>query len=267
MGTKTQPENLKDSEKSYLKMRTQTDQIRYEFTNQDTVAFRKNGMYHKAMGNSAVILKMLGAKTKVRSGFDPVTKQEVLEMSIHVGKIKNTKLFLETLGKEVLRDDEDFFVVRLKKPIDAKRMRKEKRDLVLKSEVTEDILMKRRKQTPMAKEVRDIFKEAGALVRTMKGTDGLVLGRAILDEIMELQRTVRILMRDTGKSEEIRQAVDDAADNVQGMLLLAPNFANQADRLSRMGRSLNRIRAELKKLDADSSKAKSKQNDEQSETD
>lgn len=243
-------------EKSYLRMKTQTDQIRFEFTNQDTIVLRKNGMYHKAMGNSAVMLKMLGAKAKIRSGYDPVTRQEVLEISIHAGKIDDAKAFLILTGSEVLRDDGTFFAVRLKKPIDAKRLRKEKVSLGLKTEVAEDILMKRRKQTPMAKEVREIFKESGFLVRTMKGTDGLVLGRAILDEIMNLQRVVRVLMRENGKCEQTRTAVDDAADNLQGMLLLVPNFSLQADRLSRMGRSLNKIRSALNNLDKETPESK-----------
>ena len=50
-----------DEDKSYLKIQSITDQIRYEFTNQDTVALRKSGVYHKAVGNSAVMLKILGA--------------------------------------------------------------------------------------------------------------------------------------------------------------------------------------------------------------
>ena len=56
-----------NEDKSYLKMKSYLDQIRYEFTNQDTVVLRKSGNYFKAVGNSAVILKLLGAKTKVRS--------------------------------------------------------------------------------------------------------------------------------------------------------------------------------------------------------
>ncbi len=43
------------------------------------------------------------------------------------------------------------------------------------------------------------------------------------------------------ESDERRQAVEDAADDLQGFLLMIPNFTEQADRLARMGRSLNAI--------------------------
>ena len=58
-----------DEDKSYLKMKSYLDQIRYEFTNQDTVVFMKVGAYSKAVGNSAVVLKILGAKTKLHARF------------------------------------------------------------------------------------------------------------------------------------------------------------------------------------------------------
>ena len=55
---------MEPAEKSYNKLKTNLDQIRYEFTNQDSVALRKSGNFYKAVHNSAVMLKMLGAKTK-----------------------------------------------------------------------------------------------------------------------------------------------------------------------------------------------------------
>ena len=59
-----------DEDKSYLKMKSYLDQIRYEFTNQDTVVFMKIGSYGKAVGNSAIMLKILGAKTKLHARFN-----------------------------------------------------------------------------------------------------------------------------------------------------------------------------------------------------
>lgn len=40
-----------DEDKSYEKLKTVPDHIRYEFTNQDSIALRKNGVYYKAVGN------------------------------------------------------------------------------------------------------------------------------------------------------------------------------------------------------------------------
>ena len=47
-----------EKERSYNKMMSPQQQIKYEFTNQDTIALRKSGKYWKAVGNSALILKM-----------------------------------------------------------------------------------------------------------------------------------------------------------------------------------------------------------------
>jgi len=237
------------SEKSYLRMKTQADQIRYEFTNRDTIVLRSSGMYYKAMGNSAVLLKGMGSKTKIRSSFDPVTKQDVLELSIHAGRIDDTKKYLKEKSELVLRDDKRFYIVRLKNPMSAKELKKFKNSDELKSDLTEDILNKHRKETQMAKEVRDIFQEAAILVRTMGAADA-ALGRMLFDELLTLYIAVRALMREKGKKEETWIAVDDAADNVQGLLLLTPDFAKHAGRLGRMGRSLNKIR-----LEADTEKA------------
>lgn len=228
------------SEKSYYKMGTQTEQIRYEFTNQDTIVLRKSGMFYKAMGNSAVMLKSMGVKTKIRSGFSPATKQEILELSIHVGQIDDIKRYLIENCGEIIRDDTSFFIIRLKQQMDAKKLKSLKKNGAVKDEATESILTKRRKETPLSKEVRELFKEAMYLVRTMNGTDGQVLGKMILEQILELHRAVRELIRDE-RSQEARQAVNDAADDLQGLLLLIPNFTEQADRLSRMRRSLNLI--------------------------
>lgn len=233
--------------KSYLKMRSQEDQIRYEFTNFSTIVLRKSGMYHKAVGNSAIILKMLGAKTKIRSHYNAVVKQEVLELSVHVGRIEETKLFFGAFGKKILRDDGEFFVVKLNKPIEAKRMRRERSSAVLKTEVTEDILTRRRKETPLAKDVRELFKEAALLIRTMKGTDGAVIGRALLDKLVELQQVVREVTREMDEvvRKKIAARAGDVADDVLGMLLLVPNFVMQSDRISGMGRCVDRIALEM----------------------
>ena len=37
-----------DEDKSYEKLKTVPDHIRYKFTNQDSIALRKNGVYYKA---------------------------------------------------------------------------------------------------------------------------------------------------------------------------------------------------------------------------
>jgi len=227
-------------QRSYHKMTTQSDQIRYEFTNQDTIVLRKNGMYHKAMGSSAVILKSMGVQTRIRAYFDNMVKQEVLELATHVGRIDALKEMLKEKCGEVLRDSGGIFVIRLKKPMDSKELKRLKNNAQLKGEVTEGILTKNRSETPLAKEVRDIFGETVFLVRQMPAVEGPVLGRMLLEAVLRLHQTVRELMRDE-KSVERRLAVDDAVDDLQGLLLHVPNFAQHADRLARIGRSLNRI--------------------------
>ncbi|MCL2038396.1 hypothetical protein FWG86_00615 [Candidatus Saccharibacteria bacterium] len=229
-----------DKEKSYMKMKTQTEQLRYEFTNQDTIVLRKNGVFHKAMGNSAIILKSMGVETKVRTGFSQAIKQETFELSVHMGQIEELKRQLREKCKEVLREDGDFFIIRLKEPIPAEKLKQMKKSAIVKIEATESILMRKRKETPLAKEVRDLFSEATYLARALHGVDGQCLARMILEQILALQRAVRALMREEG-SDAARQAVLDAADDVQGLLLLVVSFTEQADRLARMGRGLNRI--------------------------
>lgn len=118
--------------------------------------------------------------------------------------------------------------MRLKEPISAKRIKRARLDPALTSEVTQDILMKRRQETPMARDVREIFKEVG-----IAGTDRKKPRRAGVryrhaQEVIGLQRAVRVLIRQEEPSEDIKQAVDDAADNLQGMLLLTPNFVEQS---------------------------------------
>lgn len=237
-----------DEDRSYQKIKSPTDQVRYEFTNQDTVVLRKSGVYYKVVGNSAVMLKILGAKTKIRSSFSSAYSQEVLEMSLHSGKLDEIKEYLKTLSTKILRDDELFYIVRLKAPISAKHIKRARTSGELRTEVTQDILLKRRHSTPLAKEVREIFKEVGLLVRTMKNQDGLVLGEALLREAVDLQRAVRVLTRDAHPAAEVKQAVDDATDDLLGVLLLVPNFVEQSARLSRIGRSINAIRLATQKL-------------------
>jgi len=232
--------------KFYERIESQADQIRFEFTNFHSIVMRKNGMFYKAMGNSAILLKSLGAKTKLRTGYDPMTKQEILELSIHESGLQATKDFLKTKCGEVLRDDKALFVIRLKQPMDAKKLKYIKSSDAVKIEVTEDILTKRRQETPLAKEVRDLFEEASYLTRSLKGVEGEVFGRLLLELVLRLQLKVRELIRDEA-SPVRRQAVEDAADDIQGLLLVLPNYAQQADRLARMGRSLNRIITRKKK--------------------
>lgn len=232
-----------DIDKSYLKMRTQTDQVRYEFTNQDTIVLRKSGAYHKAVGNSAIMLKILGAKTKIKSVYNKVYEQEVYELNLHSTKIKETKEYLVSISSGLLRNDEEFYVVRLKAPISIKRIKKARSSLELKTEATEDILLKHRKFTPLGKEVRDIFTEIGLLVRAMKNQDAMVLGRVLIEKTLQLQAIIRSIMRTEVPSEEQLVFLEDTADDLQGLLLLVPNFVEQSGRLSRIGRSLNEVRS------------------------
>lgn len=240
-----------DQDKSYLKIKTQTDQVRYEFTNQDTIALRKTGVYHKASGNSAIILKILGAKTKVKSVYNKVYEQEVYELSLHSSRISQTKEYLESLSSDILRNDEIFYIVRLKVPVSVKRIKKARSSLELRTEVTEDILLMHRHSTSLGKEVRDIFTEVGLLVRAMKNQDGIVLGRVIIEEVLGLQRIVRKIMRTEVPSSELLSTLDDKADDLQGLLLLVPNFVEQSARLSKIGRSLNVLRLFSTKLGKD----------------
>ena len=84
----------------------------------------------------------------------------------------------------------------------------------------------------------------------MKNQDGTVLGEALLQAVLSLQRVVRVLTRTPEPPKELVVAVDDAADDLAGLLLLVPNFVEQSARLSRVGRSINAIRAMLAKLAA-----------------
>jgi hypothetical protein len=74
----------------------------------------------------------------------------------------------------------------------------------------------------------------------MSGMDGEVSGRLTVEKTLKLYMAVREYMRDEN-SEERRQAVDDAVDDLQGLLLLISDFSGQALRLARVGRSLNKI--------------------------
>jgi len=110
----------------------------------------------------------------------------------------------------------------------------------LRGEVAHDILTKNRSETPIAKETRDLIKETDFLVERMNGVSGKAVGKALFNKTLALYQTVREFMRDE-KSAEKRKAVNDAVDDVQGLLLLVPDYVDEASRLARMGRSLNRI--------------------------
>jgi gamma-glutamyl-gamma-aminobutyrate hydrolase PuuD len=92
----------------------------------------------------------------------------------------------------------------------------------------------------MAKTAREIFIESGLLVRKMNGIDGQTLGQLILVTALKLHQRVRELMRNE-KSQELREAVNDAVDDLQGVLLLVPDYLNEANRLAVIGRNLNKI--------------------------
>jgi hypothetical protein len=226
--------------KIFDRLHSQVDQIAYEFANHTTVVLRRNGMFHKAIGSSALILRELGAKTQIRSYYSEVYKQEVLEMSIHAASFAKLVTFLTEKCGSVIRYDEQFFIIRLKEPMSTKRLKQLRTSTEIISEINEDILTKRRKDTPLAKEARELFKEAKYLVRDMPGIDGQVLAKMILETIMRLQGDIRCFMRNE-KSTELWQKVDDTVDDLQGLLLFVPESVNQADRLVRMGRSLNKI--------------------------
>ena len=248
-----------NEDKSYLKMKSYLDQIRYEFTNQDTVVFMKIGSYCKAVGNSAIMLKILGAKTKLHARFSASYKQDVLELRIHSSKFAETKEYLNKISSSVLRDDEIFYIVRLKTPVSAKQLKRAKANPLVKQELAEDALSKHRSNTPMANEVRTIFKEIALLVRTTKTQESAVLGSALLNKTIELQSYVRQLTRCKERpSEKLLQSIDDSADDLQGLLLLVSNIAEQATRLAVIGRSLETIRVKLEKLNVNNSSVAAK---------
>lgn len=230
-----------DEDRSYQKMQTEEEQIRYEFTNQDSIVLRKSGAYYKAVGNSAILLKIYGGKTKIRSSYKPFYGQEVLEMSLHQSRIEETKRYLETLSKKILRDDKTFYIVRLKEPVSAKRIKNARTSNELKAEVTEDILLSRRYNTPLSREVRIIFKEVSLLVQSMKAKDSTVLGTVLLTEALDLQRAIRALTRTSNCTPELKQDIADRADDLLGTLLVVPDFTLYSQRLSRIGRSANSI--------------------------
>ena len=227
--------------RSYDKIKNQNDQIRYEFTNQDTIVLRKSGQYYKVIGNSVLMLKILGAKTKVRINYNLFYSQEILEMSMYSKKIEETKKYLIDISKTILRDDGQFFIIRLKQPISAKRIKKERSDPKFKTELAEDILHKFRHSTPTSKEVGVVFNEVNILISIMSGHVATVLGRIILEEVVSLQQILRSYTRSNVPSEEQRLMIKDKIDDVLGLLLLVPNFAVQAPRLAKIGRSLNNI--------------------------
>jgi hypothetical protein len=226
--------------KSYQKMTTQTDQIRYEFTNQDTIVLRRNGIYHKAIGNSAVILKHMGVTPRIRLHYDNVVKQERLELAVHAKATPTLREMLKAKGGVVLREDENIFVIRLKQPLGSKEIRRMRNSAQLKSEVTEGILTKNRPEAPLEKEVREIFGETVVLVRQMPVAEGAILGRLLLETALRLHQVARELTRDE-KSPERRLALEDAADDLRGLLFHVSNFIEEAERVRRIGRSLKRV--------------------------
>ena len=82
----------------------------------------------------------------------------------------------------------------------------------------------------------------------MKNQDGVALGYTLLQETLDLQKAVRQLTRTENPSKELLQTVDNTADALQGTLLLVPNFVQEANRLSRIGRGLYELHEELIKL-------------------
>ena len=194
---------INPQDKSYSKIATMADHVRYEFTNQDTVVLRKSGNYFKAVGNSAVILKLLGAKTKVRSLYNQTFQQEVIEMSLHKNTIQETKEYLLKQSIKLLRDDDTFFIVRLRHPFSAKHIKAARNSATVRTEITEHILTAGRSNTPLAREVREIFKEVAQLVRNMKNQDGVALGYTLLQETLDLQKAVRQLTRTENPSKEL----------------------------------------------------------------
>ena len=235
-----------EKERSYNKMVSPQQQIKYEFTNQDTIALRKSGKYWKAVGNSALILKIFGAKTKIRTHYDPFFSQEILEMSTHQDKLPAAKKYLEEKGATVLRDDKIFFVVRLKVPISSKVLKEAKNSSVVKKEITEDILLRYRHDTALGRSVRNIFTELLVIVRNLKSPEARVLGSALLEHIVSLQCMTRIYSRTTSPSSEIAQQIDDKADDILGLLLLLSNFVAHASQIAVIGRELNSIRLTMK---------------------
>lgn len=231
--------------KSYINMKNTADQIRYEFTNQDTIVLRQNGAFHVAVGHSVLILKILGAKTKVHSVYDKLTKQDVYEMSIHSSRMEDTKKFLQEIGSEILRDSGGFYVVRLKNPPGAKTIQRARKSDQIRSEVAGDMLQKHRQKTPVAKEVRMVFEEVSMLAGTMKSPENGTLGKIILERTLDLQQAIRSVTRTQPIDRDLVQRVDDISDDILGLLLLTPDFGQHAARLTRIGRSLNTIRGAL----------------------
>jgi len=232
--------------KVWDRLENQIDQIRYEFVNQDTIAIRHNGLFYKAVGNSAIYMKMLGGETAIRRSYCPMAKKEIYEMSFHIAMIAQIKKYLKDRGGEVLREDKGWFVFRLAKPFTLQATKTYKRSKEFKQMITEDILTaKNRPNTPLAKEVRDLKREMGFLVRAMPGVEGAVLGRELIQKVIDINNQVRILMRQATKEDKAKcsQLVTDAIDDMQGLLLMVTDVEHNATRLGKIGGSLSKMLA------------------------
>lgn len=236
-----------DQDRSYNKIQDNESHIRYEFTNYDTIVFRKSKLFWKAIGNSVVILKIYGAKTKVRSYYNVYYSQEILELSLHTDNMDKVKAWLSVKGSVLLRNDKNYYVIKLKEPISAKRIKTAKNSKEIASEVTQNILYKYRHSTPLLKAVRDIFNETGVVVSRMPRSNGIVLGEFLLTNILELQMHVRNYSRQENASNEQRQDILDKIDDVVGLFVLIPNFLSQSSRILIIGRKLESITIAINK--------------------
>ena len=194
------------------------------------------------------MLKMLGAKTKLHARFNASYKQDVLELRLHSSKFPETKEYLKSISIATLRDDELFYVVRLKTPFGAKQLKRARNNPALKQELVEDALLKHRSHTPMEVEVRIVFKEISFLAYSTKSHENAVLGTALLNKTIELQQYIRQATRcETILPVSLCQSIDDAADDLQGLLLLVSHIPEQASHLAVIARSLVSIRRYIDK--------------------
>ena len=236
-----------DQDRSYNKISTNEQQIRYEFTNTETIVLRKNKVFWKAVGNSAVMLKIFGAKTKIHSYYNAYYSQEVLEMSLHAKNIEDVKKWLEKQSVEILRDDNRYYIIKLKTPVSSKRIKIARKSKEISGEVTENILYKHRHSTPLLKAVKDVFTEAGTIVGRMPKINGAVLGEFILRNVLELQQLIRSYSRSRECTKADVQKITDKVDDILGLLLLVPNFLEQASNLMIIGRRLEFITKTISK--------------------
>ncbi|MDR0980109.1 MAG: hypothetical protein LBM12_03105 [Candidatus Nomurabacteria bacterium] len=229
--------------KSYDKVKSQADQIKYELPNQGTIMLRRSGTFWKAVQNSAALLRHFGITTAIRTSRDQVTKRDIWEMSIHCTHLDKVKAQLAEHTAKILRDDNECFVILLHKPLTPEQLDTIKNDPKILDETILTMLSRNNHHTAAEKTATDIFITTSRLARALKGQDSNYISRIITDSAIALQQAVRVFSRED--STQSRHAARDAIDNLQNALHLIDRPSEYASHLFTVASFLNQLDGRL----------------------